>query len=143
MIPLPVRLRYPREVPALLTAIAGAVLLLESLFFATLGGYAGYLGALAGIVLLGLAAGLHHPRRGGRALGVGVVLVSVVAFFLDFGFYPATLLGILGGSLAIASGGAPYAVWRARSTPKFDLGPVCPRCGHHIPTWSPTCPYCG
>ena len=73
MIALPVRCRYPQEVPALVTEIAGAVLLLASLLLAT-----------------------------------------------------------LGGSRAIASGGGPYPLWRARSTPKFDLRPVCPRSGHPV-----------
>ena len=68
MIALPERCRYPQEVQAQLTEIAGTVL-------------------------------LHAP---------------------------------LAGSRAIASGGGPYPLWRARSTPKFDLRPVCPRRGHPV-----------
>lgn len=99
---------------------------------------------LLGLAIAGLAiASIARPSRGivVGVLGLGLGLVSL---FAGSGF-------VIGGLLAVV-GGACVAVFSRRTWTSVppggtgirpeDLGRPCERCGHRVPPWSSTCPYC-
>lgn len=145
MIPIWIgRHRSLSGLPILLTLVAiGALLiLLESLLLGPAGGLA-TLGLILGLALLG-SAGLAWERpRFSRPAGVAIAVLGVVGFFTVDGYIVGAILAVFGGvALAARSGFAVVASRSERAFQSSDLGPPCPTCGRHIPTWTRACPYC-
>jgi hypothetical protein len=142
MLPIPIRLGNDPQLPYILSAIAGALIFFEGLLFLGSGGVSSDFGLFAGAAIIACAMGLQRRTRYRQALGGAIVGLSLVSFFAVSGFYLGALLGVLGGSMAIAAGGGPFTSTTPSAPSTFDLGPPCPRCGNHIPSWSTKCPYC-
>ncbi|MCI4331021.1 MAG: zinc ribbon domain-containing protein, partial [Thermoplasmata archaeon] len=101
------------------------------------------LGLLAGAVIVACAAGMRTQPRNRRQLGALILVVALVSFFGVSGFGLGSTLAVIGGALAIWSRGVPFVNRTGGSVLSNALGPPCPRCGKHIPTWTSKCPYCG
>ncbi|MCI4368746.1 MAG: hypothetical protein L3K09_04205 [Thermoplasmata archaeon] len=144
MFPVPLRVRNDFQLPFFFSVTGGALILLQGLLSVGWSGHFGELGILVGLAVLAGAAALRRPTRY-RTISAGLVLgLSLLSFFVVSGFYLGAVLGVIGGGMVLASGdGPPFTIsGRGRRSPSLDLGPLCPKCSHHIPTWSPRCPYC-
>jgi hypothetical protein len=144
MLIIPFRWTGDPQVAFLLSAVSGVVIFLNSVLYLSDPFYPyATAGLLAGAVIMGCAAGLRWRSRYRRELGAVILVVAFVSLFGVSGFYLGTVLGVLGGGLAIAAWrpsiyGAPNSAAFAKA-----LGPPCGRCGKHVPSWTSRCPYCG
>jgi hypothetical protein len=121
----------------------GGALVLLGAFFLPFGAGLTVLAFVLGPAVIALAALATSRPRNARGAGSAIVVLGLLSVVTGGGFYVGWILAVVGGIL-IASprwGGAPNA-----ARPGFSadaLGPPCPRCGRHIPTWTSQCPYCG
>jgi hypothetical protein len=140
---IPVRRRGPKAETAGLVATLGGALILLGAFFLGFNSTLALLGFLFGAGIIALAAlATSRPRHAGPA-GAGIVVLGLASLVTGGGFYIGWVVAVIGGILI----GSPY--WQSAPRvptapfPSEALGPLCPTCGRHIPTWSSQCPYCG
>jgi hypothetical protein len=145
MIPIPVPVRrgsLPRETAYSLAILGGGLVLLQSvLFFASSSVL--LIGLLLGASIIGLGAAASFRSRNREAVGALIVLLGLVSLAVGGGFYLGALLAIVGGILvarapSFSTGRPTSSTFTAEA-----LGPLCPKCGKHIPTWTAKCPCCG
>jgi hypothetical protein len=142
-IPVPVRRRGFRAETSYTIAILGGALVLVQGFLFLVGSSVFLLALLLGALIVALGALFSFRPRHGEPIGALIVLLGFASLFVGGGFYLGALLAIVGGILVAYS--KSYSVERPSSS-TFSaqaLGPPCPRCGKHIPTWTAKCPYCG
>ena len=144
MIPvlIPVRRGPVRiETMAAIAGLGGALIILEAFWLAFVP-FDFWTGLLAGAAVIAAAA-LAQSRKALRPiLGATIVLAGLGSLFSGGGFYLGAILAIVGGALLASTrplyrGGSPASSFADR------LGPPCPKCGRHVPSWSSRCPYCG
>ena len=132
------------QVAVILSALAGVLILGQSLV-----GLSGPpqlrldAGALIGLVIVGSALWIRTRSRYRPALGGLILGLSLLSLVVVSGYFFGAILGVIGGALALASRGSPFGIQRPSPVTAQSLGPPCPRCGRHIPTWTSKCPYCG
>ncbi|MCI4326147.1 MAG: DUF6114 domain-containing protein [Thermoplasmata archaeon] len=144
---IPVRRRaLGPQTAGLIATLGGALVLLGAFFLpfnTPLAVGVGVAGFVLGPAIIALAAlATSRPHRAGAA-GVAIIVLGGASLLAGGGFYLGWLFGIVGGALI----GSPC--WRTSpraASPAFSfdaLGPLCPTCGRHVPTWSARCPHCG
>ena len=123
--------------------------------------FVAYLDLLWGILLIGLGAGLLRNPDPGPGLGLAVLSLSVVGLIFGGGFVVGSVLGCLGGALAVLfepEGEArplppPLPEVEAVVPPTSGLGAPpratvgelwrpCPRCHQPVDAIQLFCPYC-
>ena len=142
-VPVPVRRRGVRADTAYTVAIFGGALVLLQGFLFLIGSSVFFVALLVGALIVALGAMASFRPHNREPIGALIVLLGFASLFAGGGFYLGAILAIVGGILVAYS--RSYSVGRSAST-TFSaqaLGPPCPRCGKHIPTWTAKCPYCG
>ena len=145
MFPVPVPVRrgsVRRETASSIAIFGGGLVLLQSFFF-YFGSSALFPGLLTGAGIVALGAFASGLRRRREAVGAGIVLLGVASLFAGGGFYLGAVLAIVGGALVASIGSQDVHERGGSSFTSKALGPPCPNCGRHVPTWTSKCPYCG
>lgn len=121
----------------------GGALLLVGTFLLPVSDVLTFLAFVLGLAVIALAALATTRPRTARDAGIAIIALGLLSAVTGGGFYIGWVIAVAGGFF-IASprwGRAPNA---ARAGFSADaLGPPCPGCGRHIPTWTSQCPYCG
>ena len=142
-IPVPVRRGGVRAETAYTVAILGGALVLLQGFLFFVGSSLFLVGLLVGALIVALGAMSSFRPRHREPIGALIVLLGFSSLFVGGGFYLGALLAIVGGILVAYSRSDSVARTTSSAFPAQALGPPCPRCGKHIPTWTAKCPYCG
>ena len=142
-VPVPVRRGGIRgETATSLTILGGALVLLQG-FVLPFGTPVSLTGILLGAAIVVLGALASNLSRNRPVTGVVIALLGASSLISGGGFYVGALFAILGGALVVATGPHRPQDRRSSTWVSDSLGPPCPNCGHHIPTWTSKCPYCG
>jgi hypothetical protein len=133
---------FRTETAGMIASLGGAMVLLQGFFLAE--DSTGFLlWVFFGVAIIALAALASVLPRNRDAVGLGIVGLAAASLVAGGGFYVGWILAIAGGVL-LAS--VRWTTRAPRPTSKFSseaLGPLCPNCGRHVPTWTSKCPYCG
>jgi hypothetical protein len=141
--PVPVRRASIRAETASTVAILGGAFVLLEAFLLYFGTPALLPGLLVGAAIVALGALASSLRRHREPTGAVIVLLGIVSLFSGGGFYVGAVLAIVGGALIASIRSYEIQDHRFSSSASGILGPPCPNCGHHLPTWTSKCPYCG
>ena len=130
------------ELASGLAILGGAFVVLEA--FVVLDASSLFLpGLLCGALIVGLGAAATYRSTNRQVLGALVVLFGFGSLYSGGGFYLGAILAILGGILIVNSRASGTTNFGPSTFSADALGPPCPKCGRHIPTWTSKCPYCG
>jgi hypothetical protein len=127
-----------------LSAVGGVLIFLDSVVaLSNVATPLDAFGVIAGGIIVGAAMSFrsrvtHRKEMGGLILGL-----SFLSFFGYSGYFLGSVLGVIGGALALAARGGSFTLRRSSTFTTESLGPPCPHCGRGIPTWTSKCPYCG
>ncbi|MCI4356966.1 MAG: zinc ribbon domain-containing protein [Thermoplasmata archaeon] len=143
LVPVPVRRGGLRVEVAYTIAILGGALVLLETFWRFPGTSEFLLALLLGAVIVALGATASFRPRNRGPIGALIVLVGFASLLVGGGFYLGALLTIVGGIFVANTGSRSFARSPPSTFSAQALGPPCPRCGKHIPTWTAKCPYCG
>lgn len=151
--PVPTAALIVSLLAATLVLLDGAALLLAGGALSTAGFYdaaglaslLGVAGLLFGFVLLGLAIQLYREPMSSGWCGVGILVVSLLALVSGGGFFLGTVLGVIGGILAIVFGRAQEEDTYGPAPQPLPPGPgwTCRSCGRNNPQDSWYCAGCG
>jgi hypothetical protein len=142
-VPVPVRRgTLRRETASSVTILGGALVLLQG-FVLPLGSSVSSIAILLGAAIVALGALASSLSRHRPLMGAVIALLGASSLISGGGFYAGAFFAILGGALVVATGPHRPQDRRSATWVADSLGPPCPNCGHHIPTWTSKCPYCG
>ena len=134
-----------RRVGVALAVVGGLLIMLEGAVYSSYGfGELSAIAILSGAAIIALAVAAEMRTRFRQLFGAVILVLALASWFGLSGYLLGTFLGSLGGTLIVLTPG--FATTFHRGAPAItgaDLGPLCPSCGRHIPTWTSTCPYCG